>query len=283
MLRIILLSLFWAVCSTCLVRPWFWKGVKEKDLYNHSEKTGFSYSWDELYIEVVCFIVVFLVSIFCYLLLGCRLSLLGSLPMIILCLICQSLWDYQGAVCYNLYLFFIVFFAFLWMQDGITSLNATIPLNNVESIDLSTLSISKDEEGNQVKSFVSADDVKSLFNINYASGPTYNNGKRIFAVTGGRTGNAIVVVDKNCTRAELIPCAYSLSVASIRAIYPTLNLKPMYVSVSDQNVPYGLFAVAKKNWLFGSYKVNSFLLVNLISGEGNEFTQEELPSFVTTM
>ena len=47
MLRVIMLSLVWAICSTCLVRPWFWKGVINKTLViNYEEKRiGFTKSW----------------------------------------------------------------------------------------------------------------------------------------------------------------------------------------------------------------------------------------------
>ena len=38
MLRIILLSLVWAMCATCLVRPWFWKDVKNKKLFSYGLK-----------------------------------------------------------------------------------------------------------------------------------------------------------------------------------------------------------------------------------------------------
>lgn len=44
MLRVILLSLVWAICSTCLVRPWFWKCVINKTLFQKSydeKRVGF--------------------------------------------------------------------------------------------------------------------------------------------------------------------------------------------------------------------------------------------------
>ena len=44
MLRAIMLSLVWAICSTCLVRPWFWKCVINKTLFQKSydeKRVGF--------------------------------------------------------------------------------------------------------------------------------------------------------------------------------------------------------------------------------------------------
>ena len=58
-------------------------------------------------------------------------------------------------------------------------------------------------------------------------------------------------------------------------------MKELYITVSDDNVPYGLFAVADKSWFFGTYEVNSYIMYNLISGETQQFTKEELPKFVT--
>ena len=59
MLRVIMLSLVWAICSTCLVRPWFWKGVINKTLViNYEEKRiGFTKSWkSEIVAEIFAFI-----------------------------------------------------------------------------------------------------------------------------------------------------------------------------------------------------------------------------------
>ena len=88
MLRIILLSLVWALCSTCLVRPWFWKGVKHKDLFNNNgEKIGFdNYNWKtNLAIEIACFGVVFFISMLLYAVTGVRQNLYGSFLLIMLC------------------------------------------------------------------------------------------------------------------------------------------------------------------------------------------------------
>ena len=285
MLRVILLSLLWAVCSTCLVRPWFWKGVKNKDLFNHNgEKIGFDDSWKgNLAVEIVCFVGVFGLSMLLYLRGGCRQNLWGSFPMIILCFILQCLWSYQGKLRYIVFLSYAAIFAILWIQDGIVGSNINIPLNRVESVELSNaLCVQEDDEDTQVKLFVSASEIKSLFKVNSASGPTYNNGKYIFTVSGGDTGDGVVLIDKNnYTKADFISCSYSLDVTSVRFQYPTQKLRALYVTISDDNVPYGLFAVADKNWFFGTYNVNAYLLINLTNGETQKLTQEQLPSFVT--
>lgn len=284
MLRVILLSLFWAVCSTCLVRPWFWKSVIKKDLYHHGgEKIGFDDNWTFAFgIEIVCFVVVFGTSMILYLVAGLRYNLWGSFPMIIACLLAQCLWSYQGKVRYIVFLSLVAIFAILWIQDGIVGSTINMPLNKVESVELTALSAQKQDDDTEIKLFVSADEIKSLFKVNSASGPTYNNGKYIFTVSGGDTGDGVVIIDKNnYTKADFISCSYKLKVTSIRSKYPTQKLKELYITISDDNVPYGLFAVADKNWFFGTYNVNRYLLIDLTNGEAQELTQEQLPSFVT--
>src|SRR5699024_2379650 len=105
MLRIILLSLVWALCSTCLVRPWFWKGVKHKDLFNtDGKKIGFgNNNWKiNLAIEIICFCVMFFASMLGYAVDGANLY--GSFPLIMLCFLFQCFWSYQGKVRYTIML-----------------------------------------------------------------------------------------------------------------------------------------------------------------------------------
>lgn len=282
MLRIILLSLVWSICSTCLVRPWFWKGVKNKDLFNyHGAKIGFvNDSWKEdLAIEILCFIVVFAVSMLIYAGIGFRQNLYGSFPLIMLCFLLQCLWSYQGKVRYTIMLTIVAISAILWIQDGIVGYDISVPLNKVNSVPLTAIQTDEDAD---VKLFISSSEIQSLFKVNSSSGPTYNNGKYIFTVSGGYNGKGIVVIDKdNYTVANFLSCSYGLNVTDVRSQYPTQKLKKLYITISDDNVPYGLFAVADKNWLLGTYKVNGYIMLNLMTGEIQEFAQEELPIFVT--
>lgn len=138
------------------------------------------------------------------------------------------------------------------------------------------------QEDTKVKLFISSREIKSLFKVYSASGPTYNNGKYIFTVSGGYNGEGIVIIEKdNYTEANFLSYPYGLNVKDVRFQYPTQKLKELYITISDDNVPYGLFAVADKNWLLGTYKVNGYIMLNLMTGDIQEFTQEELPNFVT--
>lgn len=280
MLRIILLSLVWALCSTCLVRPWFWKGVKHKDLFNtDGEKIGFgNNNWKiNLAIEIICFCVMFFASMLGYAVAGANLY--GSFPLIMLCFLFQCFWSYQGKVRYTIMLTVAMISALLWIQDTCVGNKISIPLNRVASVPLPTSVV---EEDKQVKLFVSSSEIKSLFKVDSATGPTYNNGKYIFTVSGGVNGNGIVFIDEdNYSEANFIPCSYELDVKDIRSKYPTQKLKELYIAVSDDNTPYALFAVANKSWVLGTYNVNGYVMLNLITGESQKLTQELLPDFVT--
>lgn len=280
MLRIILLSLVWAICATCLVRPWFWKGVKNKYLFNDGVRIGFSNNWQFcVKMEILCFVVVFICSVINYALAGCRYNLYGCFPLIMLCFLAQCLWDNQGKVRYTIMLTIVAVSAILWIQDGIVGCGISVPLNKVSSVPLTTTQTDDDTE---VKLFISSSEIQSLFKVDSASGPTYNNGKYIFTVSGGDNGKGIVIIDKdNYTEANFLSCSYGLNITDVRSQYPTQKLKELYITISDDNVPYGLFAVADKNWILGTYNVNGYVMLNLITGEVQEFKQEELPKFVT--
>lgn len=281
MLRIILLSLVWAICSTCLVRPWFWKGIKNKYLFNDGVRIGFdNASWKgNLATEIVCFVGVFIVSMCIYAGVGCRQNLYGSFLLIMLCSFLQCLWDNQGKARYTVMLSIVAISAILWIQDGIVGYDISVPLNKVDNVPLATTQV---DENTKVKLFISSGEISSLFKVDSASGPTYNNGKYIFTVSGGDNGEGIVIIDKDSyTEANFLSCSYGLNITDLRSQYPTHKLKELYITISDENVPYGLFAVADKNWILGTYNVNGYIMLNLVTGEVQELMQEQLPHFVT--
>jgi hypothetical protein len=264
-----------------LVRPWFWKSVKNKYFFNDDVRIGFGKkSWKgELVVEILCFVGVFIFSMCIYAWAGFRQNLYGSFPLIMVCFLLQCLWDNQGKVCDIVMLTIVAVSAIFWIWDGIVGFDISVPLNAVDSVPLTATQV---DENTEVKLFVSSSEIQSLFKVDSASGPTYNNGKYIFTVSGGDNGKGLVVIDKdNYTEAKFLSCSYGLKVADVRSQYPIQKLKKLYITISDDNVPYGLFAVADKNWILGSYNVNGYVMLNLITGEAQEFKPEELPKFVT--
>lgn len=282
MLRIILLSLVWAICSTCLVRPWFWKGVKNKYLFNDGTRIGFpNNSWKSyVAIEIVLFVLMFLFSIGSYAIVGCRQNLYGSFILVIMCCIAQCVWEHQGKVRYSIFIIIAVISAVLWIQDGIVGSSIRVPFNKV-----TTVTLTQYDENTEVKSFISSNEVQNLFKVTSASGPTYNNGKYIFTVDGGDTGKGVVIIDKgNYEQAKFLSCEYGFrldDVKYLRSQYPTQKLRSLYITISDDNDVYELFSVSDKEWIFGTYHVKGYILFNLITGEQEFMQEEELPIFVT--
>ena len=76
MLRIILLSLVWAICATCLVRPWFWKKVKNNNFFTNGVSIGFFHKYkQEIVMEIIDFTIALLLSMYLYALIGVRTNL----------------------------------------------------------------------------------------------------------------------------------------------------------------------------------------------------------------
>ncbi|MBR0428121.1 MAG: hypothetical protein IJK18_08000 [Clostridia bacterium] len=280
MLRIILMSLFWGLCATCLVRPWFWIGVIRRDLYNHGgKKIGFDDDVSHcIFVEIVGFIVAILISILEYSS-GSRYNLWGSFIMIIFCSLWQCWWSYQGKLRYTLFISIAIISAILWIQDYAVGAAINTSLNKVDSVEL--VAHDRADDNSPVKLFVSANEIANLFKVNSATGPTYSNGKYIFEVSGGDTGDGVVVINKNdYTKAYFIPCSYRFDIAGIRSQFPTAKLKKLFIAVSDDDVPYGVYAISNKTWLLGTYKVDKFALRNLQTGEVTNYYEEPLPEFV---
>lgn len=288
MLRIILLLVVLAICSTCLVRPWFWKKVRENKhffkCFKDSQDWGGSHiaelTWAEkVTAQIIISIIVMLFSIWIFCSFCCRQNFYGVWVAIIICLIVQlSFFPFKKKIGNIAVILAILLICVCGIQDTIVKDDITIPLNKVDSIKLATYN----NQSDSIKLFISSNEIQSLFKVDSAIGPTYNNGKYIFVVSGGDTGNGIVIIDRDgYNEAKFLPCSYKLDTSNIYFQYPTQKLKKLYIAISDEDVPYGIFAVCNKNWLLGTYHVDVYVMLNLLTGETQEFTQEQLPSFVT--
>lgn len=284
MLRIILLSLLWAVCSTFLVNPCFWKGLKEDYFVDYNDKEfTFGQTWVEIRMHgTICFIVVFGYSMFLYIA-GFRHNLTGSLICIAICFLLQLLFSYNTKKLNAIFIAGLVISVILLMQDVFVSMNIASPLLRIDSIQLT---VEDNQNSTNARPYISLGEIQTLFNVNSASGPTYNNGKYIYAVTGGNNGKGVVIIDKDDpSEARFIQCSREFEIMDIRFKYPDEKLQEIYITVSDDDLsnddlptPYGLFAVAEKSWFFGTYNVNGYILLNLVTGETQEFTEDQLQS-----
>lgn len=255
MLRFILIAVL-AVCSTCLVRPWFWKKVREDENFlKYFNNTILAPDSIETWIvykakaQLALAIGVWYPCLWVHSEFYCRQNFYGYWVFIVLCLIIQfSLFPPKKKIGNIIMVLGIILILVCGIQDSIVKNDITIPLNKVDCVD-------------------------GLYHI---------NGKYIFTVSGGDTGNGVAVIDKdNYDEPKILPCSYELNISNIYSKYSTQRIKALYITISDDDVPYGLFAVADKDWLLGTYKVSSYVMFNLQTGEIQEYTQEQLPSYAT--
>lgn len=285
MLRIILMVLMvlvFSICSTALVRPFFWKRLKSKTLANNKDgEIGFENYPVSLIIVLQTVIFIFMALFNSALYFGgCKQNLYTFSLSILFCVLWQQANDNQGTKKRVILIIIAAICTVIGLQDFAVGENINIPLNKMETVPIST-----SLNNGIVKTFVSADDIASLFKATSAKGPTYNNGKYVFELSGGENDGDVVIIDKdNCEEAKLIETNYEFAVnLHCRLKCPSKKLQEMHIVISDDGkelIPYGIYAVAEKSWLFGTYKAEKYLLLNMKNGDMEEYSQEELPDFV---
>ena len=283
MLQIIFMIFVFSICSTAFVRPFFWKRLKNKTLSNNDDgEIGFTkMSFSQIIGgEIVIFFVIAILNSAIYFGGIVKHNFYTFCVSIFVCVICQQIIDNQETIKRVVLLIIAVICAVILIQDYAAGESVSIPLNKMETVPIST-----SLNNGTVKTFVSADDIASLFKATSAKGPTYNNGKYVFELSGGENDGDVVIIDKdNCEEAKLIDTDYKFEInLHCRLKCPSKKLQEMYIVISDDGkepIPYGIYAVAEKSWLFGTYKAEKYLLLNMKNGEMEEYSQEELPDFV---
>lgn len=233
MIQIVLMSLVWAVASTCLIRFWFWKGILTKNgsIYNDREdkKIGFSYfnKEKEFKTQIGCFFATLLISVFVYSILAYPINLYGSLPMIMICLLIQCLWDYQNKALTSLLIILTIFSGYLLAEDSMATQRMKIPAIS--------------EKRAEVK----------------------------FVIGNGLEGMVVETDSKDKIR-NFIPCSHMYNdIVHIRDKYPTQKLITMFITVSD-NKPYRIYALADRDCFFGEYTVYAYAKLNMQTGSIEE-------------
>ena len=291
MLVPILLSLLWAVCSTILVLPWFWKGlIKRKTIIGDKKNRGFSnVEKDELKTSIIYQIafgcITFVVSLLIYLALNVRYNFYGAIVPILLVLLFQfhTIWD--GWNCKRklkslIILAIALVCLFFSLTDLITSNFDVIGLkkdNEEIPIVVSTIEEGKKEE----KIVFPSSKVASLFRATNVSGPVYSNGKFVYTITGSPNGYGIVIIDEEAGEtARFIACNFKFRMSlNLREKYPFARVKELNVVISNDNVPFGKYAILSKPNLFGAPVLEKYVLQNMLTGDFTEYTAEELPKF----
>ena len=292
MLVPIILSLLWAVCSTVLIQPWFWKGViKRKTLVGDEDNRGWGNSEknefrNSVILQIVFGCITLFISLMIYLLEYVRYNFYGAIVPILLVLIFQAIsifdgWNDKRGRKLLVLVAIAVICLFFSITDEITSNFLVVGLFKPQEEIPIVFSIVEQEEQDKQQKILSSLVVESLFKATDVSGPEYSNGKFVYTITNSPNGDGIAIINENDGEtAKFIACKFNFGMSSIlRQKYPFERIKTLNIVVSDDNVPFGKYAILSKPDLFGAPVLSKYVLQNMLNGEITEYTVESLPKF----
>jgi len=283
MLVPILLSLIWAICSTSVIQPWFWKNLCiRKTLEGEPNNIrGFRKGRsadgltpkDLVIVQVIFSIFVFLISLLCYLANNWNWIFASFFPII--CVLLLNIWYINWGYNKNkklksLILLSIFIISFVPMIAYSDVYNKPVEPKILEA------QLSQIEERAPT---ISAYGVKEVFKADSVSGPTYTNKKFVYVLSGGVNGLGVAIVEpSNGETSIFIPCNYEQKDAPlvIRKRYPFEYINYKGVVVDNSNVPYWNYQLINSSF-FGENTLKDWVLQNAITGELT--TYETLPEF----
>lgn len=292
MLVPILLSLLWAVCSTVLIQPWFWKGlIKRKTLVGDENNRGWSNGEKNDFRNSILFqifwgCVTLLVSLAFYLLINVRYNFYGSIIPILLVLIFQIIsifdgWNSNRGLKSLILVAIAVICLFFSITDAITSNFEIVGLSKSQEEVPISISIVEQEEQDKQQKVVSSSVIESLFKADSSSGPVYSNGKFVYTISNSPNGDGVVIINENGGEtANFVACKFNFGMSlNLRQKYPYSRIESLNVVVSDDNVPFGKYALLSKPNMFGAPVLDKYILQNMLTGDVTEYTVETLPKF----
>lgn len=291
MLVPICLSLFWAICSTVLIQPWFWKGVvKRKTLVGDKKYRGFSNSEknelrNSMILQIVFACVTFFISLMIYLGLYTRYNFYGSIVSILLVLLFQWItlnlgWNSNTKIKSFIILIIAVICLFFSVTELITSHFKAIDfMNFTDEVPIIVSTVEQNETQKQI--ILPNSQIASLFNATNVYGPVYSNGKFVYTVSDSPHGYGVVIVEQNSGEtAKFVACNFKFETSlKLRQKYPFSQIREIDKVVSNDNTPFGMYAILNKPNIFGAPVVEKYVLQNMLTGEFLEYTPDELPEF----
>lgn len=277
MLVSILLSALWAVCATVLVLPWFWKSlITRKTIIGDENHRGIhkkqEYFKKFLILQFSAFIVTFVVSMFGYECVLSRRNLFGSTIPIALVIFFQYCmintgWNdgkkFKRGLMIGVFAFVMCFAIVNFWTDYIFGV--------VGSVEREVDEISADE----AEMVLSTDKIKVLFDCSGVQDPVYTNGKLVY-VTYSPDG--VVIIDRHDTDVMKFVKAND-NFRKVRYTHPFDLLINDGVVVSDDNIPYKKYMVAKKEKFFSHPVLQRYVLLDMTTQEITEYQPSELPEF----
>ena len=275
MLVSILLSIFWALCSTVLVLPWFWNSLINRKTIVGNEKyrgidSGKKALMDFVGFQIVFFVVTFIVSFEAYKEACVPRTLFGAVFPILLVICFQMItinkgWNENTRI-KNLILCIIAGSLII-----LTSVNTYtgycldiegVETENTEAKELPiTVTI-----GNTEQIIPNSVSIAYLFDVETAKGPMYTNSRYVYVTT---EPDGIVIVDENNAKtAKFLKTDYTF--LDMRSKYPFNIIRDLGIIVTDENVPYKKYAVVDKKAIVAKPVLDKYVYQNMLTGEITE-------------
>lgn len=207
-----------------------------------------------------------------------------------------------------------IFFQFLWSIEGLKRNLVPIVLPILallfliiifiptKNIILSYESPTSRNEPETPK-YLNKETIKARFEADTLTYQEYKNGQHIYTIDGVTTGLGVLIVETSSITSDtsnkgsipevikdgytiketvsfaFYPCEYPYSIlGSIRDNYKTEEIVSLGI-VLDNHTPYGKFGILKRTKIFEKPQINSYLLLNMVSGEITQHYEEALPQF----
>ena len=273
MLVSILLSIFWALCSTVLVLPWFWKSlIRRKTIVGNKEYRGIDEGKknlrDFILYQIFAFGVTFFSSWTLYKDAGVTRTLIGAVvPFCLVCVfqvITMSIgWNNNVELKSRIIGVAAVLLIIVSAINSYTGYCLDVEGVEEESAEELPLTVTVDNIEQLVPS---NDSIKYLFDVTSVEGPLYMGDKYVY-ITSSPDG--IVILDKaNGKVANFFKTDYDF--LQLRNEYPFNIIRKAGIVVTDDNIPYKRYAVVAKKSIIAKPVLDKYVYQIMLTGEVTE-------------
>lgn len=283
-----LLALLLATCSTVLVLPWFWRSlITRKTIRGDGKHRGIGETKKEgknfIFYQCFIFVTTFIVSMLVLEGACVRRTIYGlSFPIVCILLFQWITMDCgwndkiklkNGTMAAVVILFAAVAGINFWQDNMLSVVDST---NREMSLDEVTLDITdvNVSEAIMQKAIPSAK-IQDLFGCTEIEEPVYTNNKFAYVT---KFPNGVVIIDLDSPDVAKFVKAEDL-MNQVRYAYPYDLIREDGLVVSDDNVPYKKYMIAKRESFFGHPVLQKYVLLDMAKQEVTEYQPDELPEF----
>lgn len=278
MLVSILLSIFWALCSTVLVLPWFWKSlIRRKTIVGNKEYRGIDEGKknlrDFILYQIFAFGVTFFSSWTLYKDAGVTRTLIGAVvPFCLVCVfqvITMSIgWNNNVELKSRIIGVAAVLLIIVSAINSYTGYCLDIKGVENESTEAEELPLTVTVD-NIEQIVPSNESIKYLFDVTSVEGPLYMGDKYVY-ITSSPDG--IVIVDKANGKVANFFKTFKTDYdfLQLRNEYPFNIIRKAGIVVTDDNIPYKRYAVVAKKAIIAKPVLEKYVYQNMLTGEVTE-------------